>query len=335
MKPNQLLNINTIRVFLLFFILFFFSQGFSQNLVRNWSFEDTISCPTLGGQIDKSRHWFTTRGGGGSSELFNPCNYNSITAPGFVGIPANSAGYQMPFFGNSYAGISTYFNNSETREYIETKLSRVLEPTVNYYIEFWVSLSNESNFAIENIGAYFSTDTLRYSSNITTLIDAQVENNTGIISDTLNWVKVSGYFKPPNEGYQFLTIGNFQPSDSTNKTLVGWHAYEGAYYYIENVVVIDSALQHTIGFESLKFKSFKFQVYPNPASGIVNIEFDDKQQGELALQIIDIMGREVFTNKYNSTDNIKIDVSRFSGGIYFLRIIGGDDNIYSQKIIIN
>ncbi|MBN2746282.1 MAG: T9SS type A sorting domain-containing protein, partial [Bacteroidales bacterium] len=240
-----------------------------------------------------------------------------------------------PRLGFNYAGITCYVN-SEAREYIETKLFRVLDPTVNYYVEFWVSLSNESNYAIENIGAYFSIDTLHYSSNLTSLIDAQVEHSGGIISDTLDWVKVSGYFKPPTDGYQFLTIGNFNVSDSTNKTLVGWHSYDGAYYYIDNVAVIDSALQYTIGIESSKFKvqSLKLSVFPNPASSDITLEFSSGLNQDIEIQIYNVMGNKVLSEMRYCQKSVALDVSKLRGGIYFIRVIDESGKVYSDKLIV-
>jgi len=316
--------------------LIFLTNANSQNLVNNWSFEDTFSCPTFAEQLDKSLYWFTPRGGGGSSDLFSVCNNFDLIFPKVVGVPSNMQGFQNTKLGNNYVGIVNYFNNSEAREYIETKLFRVLDPTVNYYVEFWVSLSNESNYAIENIGAYFSIDTLHYSSNLTSLIDAQVEHSGGIISDTLDWVKVSGYFKPPTDGYQFLTIGNFNVSDSTNKTLVGWHSYDGAYYYIDNVAVIDSALQYTIGInnEELKIKNEELKIYPNPANSDITLEFSSFLNQDIEIQIFNVMGNILLSEKRFCQKSLDLAVSYLKSGIYFIRVSDESGKIYSDKLII-
>jgi hypothetical protein len=162
-----------------------------------------------------------------------------------------------------------------------------------------------------------------------------VENHTGIISDTLNWVKVSGYFKPDKDGYLFLTIGNFNVSDSTNKLLVGWHSYDGAYYYIENVVVIDSALQHTIGFENSKFKvqSSKFKVFPNPASSDITIEFNLNLNQNIEIQTYNILGELVLNEKRYCHKSVALDVSDLERGIYFMRMIDEKGKVYTEKLI--
>lgn len=53
------------RILIVILYLSFSLNSVSQNLVRNWSFEDTISCPTMSAQVNKAEFWFTPRGGGG------------------------------------------------------------------------------------------------------------------------------------------------------------------------------------------------------------------------------------------------------------------------------
>ena len=44
-----------------------------QNLISNGSFEDTLSCPELPGQISYSKGWFTISG---TPDLFHTCSSN-------------------------------------------------------------------------------------------------------------------------------------------------------------------------------------------------------------------------------------------------------------------
>jgi hypothetical protein len=160
-----------------------------------------------------------------------------------------------------------------------------------------------------------------------------VEHNGGIISDTMDWVKVSGYFKPEQEAYQYLTIGNFNVSDSTNKTLVGWHSYDGAYYYIDNVTVIDSALQHTIGINAPQVEPVEVKVYPNPAVSVVRLEFTSLNQ-EIDLQVYSVLGEQVLHKKRYCEKSFAMDVSDLEDGIYFILVIDKKGRLYSEKLII-
>jgi len=59
------------------------------------------------------------------------------------------------------------------------------------------------------------------------------------------------------------------------------------------------------------------KIYPNPAQNDVYIDFGDSQTGK-SLKILDIRGRVVFETQ-SQERNLKIDCSKFSKGIYFLK----------------
>jgi len=78
------------------------------------------------------------------------------------------------------------------------------------------------------------------------------------------------------------------------------------------------------------FSKLHIKIYPNPASGYINIEAVDLIINQV--QIYDINGKLVSEIK---TDNSpKIDVTNLSSGIYFLRI-ETDEGSFSKKVIIN
>ncbi len=79
-------------------------QGYSQNLVLNPSFEDTLSCPSVVTfPFLKSEHWIQPTGG--SSDFFSV--YTTCNTSG-GGIPENVLGYQYPKTLESYLGFAVY-----------------------------------------------------------------------------------------------------------------------------------------------------------------------------------------------------------------------------------
>jgi hypothetical protein len=81
-------------------------------------------------------------------------------------------------------------------------------------------------------------------------------------------------------------------------------------------------------------KSDIIQVYPNPTQGLIHIEFEMKQAGEVDLMIYDLLGNQVFAtkNKIPTTgkQQINIDLAQvhLTTGIYFLNIfIDGKRNV--------
>src|SRR6187402_3617638 len=73
----------------------------SQNLVPNPSFEDTVSCPTIAGQMNLAIGWSAFRE--------SPDYYNSCSTDTLVGVQENIFGYQFPATGQSYAGFQAFF----------------------------------------------------------------------------------------------------------------------------------------------------------------------------------------------------------------------------------
>lgn len=76
-------------------------------------------------------------------------------------------------------------------------------------------------------------------------------------------------------------------------------------------------------------------LYPNPATGAVNIEFNTVKDGNATIRLSDVTGKEVFTkleNNINGRYTRQYDVSKLPAGIYLLEI---DDGEYttSRKLI--
>lgn len=74
-----------------------------------------------------------------------------------------------------------------------------------------------------------------------------------------------------------------------------------------------------------------FYIYPNPASDFTNFIFDSNL--EYDINIYDILGNSVYTNKQKSGS--KIDVSTWKNGTYFISIVSHDNILDTQKLIIN
>lgn len=205
----------------------------SVNLVPNPSFEDTLSCPDNQAQIYNAPPWFQPTAN--TPDYFNKCSNTLI-----VGVPTNTIGFQIPKTGNAYAGIAMCYwpfciNN---RDYVSVPLNSTLVSNKKYCVKFYVSLANLSSYAISNIGAYFSS-VAPSSSTIDNLpYTPQVQNpGNNIISDTTNWVLISGNFIA-NGGEKYLTIGNFNDDATTIKDTINNPGYI-TYYYIDDVYVGD------------------------------------------------------------------------------------------------
>ena len=315
-----------------FFILCFLVHfSYSQNLVPNGSFEDTLACPTERGQINYSTGWFTPIST--SPDYFNACA-NIISD---VGIPKNIFGYQYAHTGVAYAGfIGMVIPGASYREYIETKLIDSMQANKRYCIEFYASLANISYYAIDNIGAYLTKMKVINMLNDTILIkESQINNMVGnIISDTLNWIKISGDYTAFG-GEKWITIGNFKYSAQTMVDTLDSGTDLIAYYYIDDVSVTLCDSSDTTGIAENENIADRFFVHPNPNNGNMQLDYKIPEQQQGVFEIYDLTGRILKT--YTLTGgNTQMNISegKLSQGIYFYQVILNGKRIANDKLVI-
>jgi hypothetical protein len=218
------------------------------NQVVNPSFEDISSCPNNIAQLYLTSGWDTlVNGGGGSIDLYHEC-----AASLRCGVPTNwqvtqsCKGFQVPKSGVAYAGVvaaTVFASGVEYREYTQSRLINSLENGKEYCIKMHVSLGNCSEYSCTSIGVLLDAGQIQSIGN-------QIPNpqvypqllSQNLLDDTLNWILLEESFTA-NGTETFLTIGNF-----FNDSLSGiFHSfpssalgiYSGAYYYIDDVSVID------------------------------------------------------------------------------------------------
>ncbi len=79
----------------------------------------------------------------------------------------------------------------------------------------------------------------------------------------------------------------------------------------------------------------EFSIYPNPTTDIVKVDFNATVSSTLTTEILDINGRVILREidrTQNGNNQLRLDVSRLTGGVYFIRI-NLDGEIYYEKII--
>jgi gliding motility-associated-like protein len=228
MKP-----LNT-TCYLFFIALLLFSQyAQTQNIVPNPSFEilDPGVCPTGNGQIYNTTGWYSPTNNG--AELYTACHNGNF------GVPINNLGVQAALTDSCYAGFFAY-RPSDKRSYIAIKLAEPLTPGKSYCGGFNVSLADLSYIAVNNIGMYFSADSIFSNTSSNLGFTPQIEHNGGFIDDKNNWTNISGSFTA-TETYEWLIIGNFYDNANTDTlTLPGGVGTlsQRAYYYVEDVSLL-------------------------------------------------------------------------------------------------
>jgi len=298
----------------------------SQNLVPNPSFETIDTCPYYANQIYFASPWFqpckhfgnTTNSS--SSDVFNSCDTSST----LVGVPSNAASFQYARTGNGYSGIYGSSETSNYREYIEIVLNTPLQVNRKYCLQFYISLADYSGIAISNMGAYFSVDSLLDTTfyHAIDYVIPQIENPNGnYLSDTVNWMLVSGNFIASG-GERYLTIGNFHNPQNTD-TIHTSYPNGTAYYYIDDVSLVDCT---GVGEEEMGMSNV--EISPNPAANQFTIE--NSQLRINSIHIYNVLGELVLERIANSEK--VIDVSTWKAGVYFVEV-ETEKGVVRRKVI--
>ncbi len=222
-------------------ILLSISFTVSANLITNGSFESFTTCPTGSSQVSNINDWNQTT-------QATPDYYNACSSPGSfqsVEVPTNFAGTQTPLDGDAYTGLVVYHSFFSYREYIDSRLTQTLVAGREYSLTFFVSLAENSLWASDSIGAFFSVGPVGSLNDIFNLsFTPQIQSTTGVfLDDTVNWTAISGSFIASG-GEDHITIGNFKDNSNTGISLNGGNfpteLADASYLYIDNVSLIAS-----------------------------------------------------------------------------------------------
>ena len=327
------------RRVLLYCSLLIANCSLCQNLVPNYSFEDTLQCIQGWNQVQG----YVANWGGGSSGL---SYFTSLCNESKDSVPLNWWGYQYPHTGKAYTGIYTYVSDScktcliyskNDRDYLQVQLIDSLKKNVRYYTTFYVCPADTSWFYCNDIGVYFSDSALYYSSGITyvkSYLTPQIANDPvkNPLTKAKTWIKISGSFIAQG-GEKYLIIGNFK-NDSLSSII-----YKGeisttepdAFYYVDDVfVTTDSLLAEA---SEVKIKSELVKLYPNPNNGKFTIESSVVSE-KWSIEIYNTLGQQVYKSPLNSAAN-ELDLSPNAKGLYFYRVLTETGMLISEgKLII-
>jgi hypothetical protein len=225
---------------LLFLAMLFYSFGFSQiaNYVTNGGFENKINCaypPVLNRAIGWNCIGSDTTKFGGHLYAVN-CYSNA---------PNMGYGIQYPRSGDTYYRLQVFCTSPCTytysRFYPKNRLKSNLVANKPYCVKMYVSRQESSPTAISDLGFYFSNnsvDTINYANTPLIYLNPQVKNpNNNIITDTSNWVLVSGAFVA-NGNEKYLVLGNFSTDAATTSSMVVPGSYTFTEYFVDDVSCI-------------------------------------------------------------------------------------------------
>ena len=306
--------------FAFLFIIFcsFCKFSFSQNLVPNWSFEDTVACPTNLDQVNRAVGWSSYRE---SPDYFNSC----ASYGGFAGVPLNQFDYQFPKTGEAYCGFFTKTTATNYREVIGIQLTQPLTIGNYYFVSFFVNRvgtinGQNKNIGTNKIGVRFSSFSYSFINPIPIDNFAHIYTDS-IVSDTAGWTEIKGFLLA-DSSYQYLSIGNF-----FHDTLTSFILYDptatSAYYFVDDITVLDS-----IPLNVNEYHSNIVNIFPNPARDWIEI----RGGGIKEIVIYDVLGNLCYKAADNFTSPQRISISNLSNGVYLLQFLSAK-RIITKKFI--
>lgn len=117
-------------------------------IVPKPGFENYTALPIQISQLSLATPWYTPTAA--SPDYFH------TSGTGTAAVPNNLWGSQSPYEGEAYAGVISYNSATEEREYLQAPLDAPLIQGEQYSVTFYVSLADDSGWAIDGMGALFT-----------------------------------------------------------------------------------------------------------------------------------------------------------------------------------
>ncbi|MEO5571014.1 MAG: T9SS type A sorting domain-containing protein [Bacteroidia bacterium] len=273
-------------------------------------------CPDNLDQINRAVGW--------NAFCQTPDYFNSCSSyGGFSGVPLNQFDFQNPRTGNAYAGFFTLTASVNYRECIGIHLNQPLIIGQSYYASFYLSRvsgtgGQHKNIGTNKIGLRFSTVLYSFNNPIPINNFAHLYTDS-IITDTINWIRISG-FVVADSAYEYLCIGNFF-QDSFTSFIKFDSLATSAYYFVDDVSIIDSVSTGLV--ENNKFSTI--EIYPNLFHDELTIEGSDVK----SVFIFDGSGRKCIES-VSKISLKKINTSNLRKGMYFIKV-NNSDNFLLKK----
>lgn len=220
------------RVITLLLAILPINFSLAQNLVPNASFEEinSLPCDVYVNDLSEAKKMFNailkywklpTDATTDPFSLLSGITCQSYPSQEIWGAP-------LPKDGNNMVGLyTTSLTNRNYREYISVRLKDKLIPGQQYLCGFYTAISSKFNFSSNEIGMYFSPDTVThpYRDIFVFSLNYNPQVRFDLTDNSKKWRLYTGCFTAEQE-LAYLTIGNFRDKN-----------YDDAYNFIDSVFV--------------------------------------------------------------------------------------------------
>ena len=144
--------------------------------------------------------------------------------------------------------------------------------------------------------------------------------------------------------YEPLSIFNGMPTFITSDDLLGsgrqWILYISDGYQEDTGVLndwsIEICVEAALSSGESNIAVNDVTLYPNPSSGVFNVEINSLNSSDVEITVYDLLGRAVFDRTFDNSLNFNeaIDLSNAKSGVYMITVTLGNQEV-TKRIVIN
>lgn len=185
--------------------------------------------------------------------------------------------------------------------------------------------SGQSEWGIHTYnGVYEATETITSGENVT------IQETTSVVFDAGQEIYINeGFHAEQGSNFHAKIEGCLEGCGNGKSTDEGQNG--------ETYTLYERDLHEETDTEkasSLAFLDRSFIIYPNPTSGVLHIKPEGDEELNYQIEIIDVIGRTIYTSSENNAQGTTIDISGNASGIYFLKI-KYTDITQTKRIVLN
>lgn len=189
------------------------AKGQISNYVSNPGFEVTIPSATFS-VYDAAKSWDAT-------DTTKGAYYTVGLQPPLNNAPYCSFGFQYPRTGNNFIG-TTFFCENCSRGNPRNRLRQTLKANTVYCAKYHVVNTNNSVVGMNSFAMFFANsnlDTISKCNGPLTYLNPQIQYQSNIITDTLQWTAITGTFTAFGDE-KYMVLGNFKSNSSTGTVII-------------------------------------------------------------------------------------------------------------------
>lgn len=111
---------------------------------------------------------------------------------------------------------------------------------------------------------------------------------------------------------------------------------KGINYFAKSCGFLVKLNNLSVGINEKKIELVSFNIFPNPSSQVLNIEFEMKNKGPVTIDLTNTLGQIVFTERIMddvSSDSATLNINNLNPGVYFVNATDSKGNKAVKKII--